>query len=88
VKIGTWAVLAIAGLLMCLSLPIFPNDLQAFGNNLAATAIIAGGLVWHMLHPPSDAKVGSLYPRAGELQPEMQNQPSSQEDRNVQRAAT
>ena len=30
--------LAVAGLLMCLSFPIFPNDLQAYGNNLAATA--------------------------------------------------
>ena len=24
------------------------------GNNLAATAVIAGELVWHILHPPSD----------------------------------
>ena len=38
VRTGTWIALAIAGLLMCLSLPIFPNDLQACGNNLAATA--------------------------------------------------
>ena len=42
VRTGTWAVLAVAGLLMCLSLPVFPNDLQAWGNNLAATAVIAG----------------------------------------------
>ena len=40
---------------MCLSFPVFPNDLQAWGNNLAAAAVIAGGLVWHILHPPSDA---------------------------------
>src|ERR1700734_2144715 len=45
VQAGTWALLGIAGLLMCLSFPVFPNDLQAFGNNLAATALLAGGLV-------------------------------------------
>src|SRR5436305_14203601 len=44
VRTGTWAALAIAGLLMCLSLPVFPNALQAYGNNLAATAVLAGGL--------------------------------------------
>ena len=56
VRAGTWAGLAIAGALMCLSFPVFPNDLQAFGNNLAATAVIAGGLVWHILHPPPDER--------------------------------
>jgi hypothetical protein len=79
VRLGTWAVLAIAGLLMCLSLPVFPNDLQAYGNNLAATALIAGGLVWHILHPPkdasSDAKSDALSPAAGELQPDPQSHP-------------
>jgi hypothetical protein len=69
-------VLAIAGLLLCLSLPIFPIDLQAFGNNLAATAMIAGGLVWHMLYPPSEGTVGVLSPAAGELQPDLQTNPS------------
>ena len=48
----TWASLAVAGVLMGLSLPVFPNDLQAYGNNLAATAIMAAALVWHILHPP------------------------------------
>jgi Glycosyltransferase family 87 len=67
VRIGTSAVLVIAGLLLCLSLPVFPHDLQAFGNNLAATAVLAGGLVWHILHPlPVDA-VGALSPVAEEL---------------------
>ena len=47
----TWIALAVAGLLMCLSLPIFPNDLQAYGNNLAATAMIAGGT--GLAHPAS-----------------------------------
>jgi glycosyl transferase family 87 len=60
VRKGTWVVLGIAGLLLCLSLPVFPNDLQAFGNNLAATAAIAGALVWHILHPPLDEAVSAL----------------------------
>ena len=38
---------------MLLSLPVFPNDLQAYGNNLAATVLLVAGLVWHILHPPS-----------------------------------
>jgi hypothetical protein len=70
VRIGTWAALAIAGLLMCLSFPVFPNDLQAYGNNLAATAMIAAGLVWHILHSPSDGKVNSFSPTASKLQPD------------------
>jgi hypothetical protein len=73
VRAGTWAALAIAGLLMCLSFPVFPNALQAWGNNLAATAIIAGGLVWHILHPPPEGAVSALSPAAKELQPDMQN---------------
>jgi hypothetical protein len=75
VRAGTWATLAIAGCLMCLSLPVFPNDLQAYGNNLAATAVIAGGLVWHILHPPLDATLASLSPTADELQPDMKSNP-------------
>jgi hypothetical protein len=75
VRLGTWAVLAIAGLLMCLSLPVFPNDLQAWGNNLAATVLIAGGLVWHLLHPPAESTAEALSPTAGELQPDLQKQP-------------
>jgi hypothetical protein len=71
-RIGSWAALAIAGLLMCLSLPVFPTDLQAYGNNLAATAMIAGGLVWHILHPPQEATASALSPAAGELQPEIE----------------
>jgi len=62
VQMGTWATLAIAGLLMCLSFPVFPKDLQAYGNNLAATAVIAGTLVWHMLHPPWESETKSLSP--------------------------
>jgi hypothetical protein len=67
VRMGTWAGLAVAGLLMCLSLPVFPKDLQAYGNNLAATAVIAAELVWHILHPPSDDKMAGSLPPA-ELQ--------------------
>ncbi|MES2197003.1 MAG: glycosyltransferase family 87 protein [Pseudomonadota bacterium] len=74
VRVGTWAALAAAGALMLLSFPVFPNDLQAWGNNLAAAAIIAGGLAWHILHPPSDAKAGVLFPAAGELKPVIQEQ--------------
>jgi hypothetical protein len=73
VQAGTWATLAIAGLLMCLSFPIFPNDLQAFGNNLAATAVISGGLAWHILHPPLAGQASSLSSKAGELKPGVQN---------------
>jgi glycosyl transferase family 87 len=65
VRLGTWALLALAGLLLLLALPLFPNDLQAWGNNLAATAVLAAGLVWHILHPPP-----ALSPSAGGLQPD------------------
>jgi hypothetical protein len=70
VQMGTWATLAIAGLLMCLSFPVFPKDLQAYGNNLAATAVIAGALVWHMLHPPweSEAKSSSAAQPKSDMQ--------------------
>jgi glycosyl transferase family 87 len=54
VRVWTWLTLASAGALMCLSFPIFPKDLQAWGNNLAATALIAAGLVWHILHPAAE----------------------------------
>jgi hypothetical protein len=55
VRAGTWAVLAAAVTLMGFSLPFYPHALQAWGNNLAATAVIAGGLAWHLLRPPSVA---------------------------------
>ena len=90
VRSGTWTVLAIAGLLMCLSLPVFPHDLQAYGNNLAATAVITGGLVWHILHPAADGTVNAssssigssgassssgLSSTTGKLQPDTQISP-------------
>jgi hypothetical protein len=75
VQLGTWITLAIAGLLMSLSFPVFPNDLQAYGNNLAASVVIAGGLVWHILHPPPEGSV--LSPAAGELQPDIKSNPAS-----------
>jgi hypothetical protein len=56
---GTWIVLAIAGALVCLSLPIFPHDVQAFGNNLLATAVLVAGLAWHLLYP-AENEAGSL----------------------------
>ena len=58
VRRGTGILLVIAGVLVCLSLPIFPHDLQAFGNNFLATAVIVAGLAWHLLHPAED-KAGS-----------------------------
>ena len=69
VRVGTWASLAAAGLLMCLSLPVFPKDLQAYGNNLAATCIMAGALAWHILHAPPDASASSW--STMKLEPEM-----------------
>ena len=50
---ATWGLLAAAGMLMLLSLPVFPHLLQAIGNNLAATVLIVAGLIWHMRHPPA-----------------------------------
>jgi Glycosyltransferase family 87 len=58
VRRGTGILLVIAGVLVCLSLPIFPHDLQAYGNNFLAAAVIAAGLAWHLLHPAED-KAGS-----------------------------
>jgi len=64
VRLWTWAALAFAGVLLCLALPIFPRDLQAWGNNLAATAVMAGALAWHILHPPV-REVASSPPATG-----------------------
>ncbi|MBC9878020.1 hypothetical protein G8O24_11770, partial [Bradyrhizobium sp. INPA01-394B] len=62
VRLGTWLALAATGILMLLSLPWFPNVIQAWGNNLVATAILAVTLGWHIRHPPdaasSDAAAG------------------------------
>jgi hypothetical protein len=58
VRLGTWLALAAAVLLILLSLPVFPLVLQAWGNNLAATAVIAGALAWHISHPPAAAGSG------------------------------
>lgn len=52
VRAGTWALLGVSGALMALSIPLFPSMLQAWGNNLLATALLAVGLIWHMHHPP------------------------------------
>jgi glycosyl transferase family 87 len=58
VRKGTWIVLAVAGLLVCLSLPIFPHALQAFGNNFLSTVVIAAGLAWLLTHPWEDKASG------------------------------
>jgi alpha-1,2-mannosyltransferase len=67
VQAGTWALLAVVGLLLLLSLPLFPVVLQAWGNNLAATAMLVAGLAWHMRHPPPAA----LSRPPGRLQPDV-----------------
>ena len=51
VRLGTRLALGAAGVLMLLALPWFPTVLQAWGNNLAATAVLAGALAWHIRHP-------------------------------------
>jgi hypothetical protein len=66
VRAATWLALAFSGLLMCLSFPVFPNDLQAYGNNLAATVVMAAALVWHILHPPAADSAGPA--RRAEIQ--------------------
>ncbi|WP_300256364.1 glycosyltransferase family 87 protein [Bradyrhizobium sp.] len=63
VRLGTWIALAFPGILMLLALPPFPLALQAWGNNLAATAVLAGALAWHIRHPPAGS------PDAAELKP-------------------
>ncbi len=59
VRLGTWLALGAAGILMLLSLPPFPNVIQAWGNNLGATAILAVALAWHIRHPPVAASSGA-----------------------------
>jgi hypothetical protein len=75
VRAGTWALLAIAGILLCLSLPVFPTDLQAYGNDLAAAVVLVAGLIWHMLHPP--AADAALPQATGELQLDANNKAHS-----------
>ena len=65
VRLGTWLALGVAGFLMLLALPWFPNALQAWGNNLVATAVLAASLAWHIRHPPVAAGSGA----AAELKP-------------------
>jgi hypothetical protein len=65
VRLGTWLALGAAGILMLLALPWFPNALQAWGNNLVATAVLAASLAWHIRHPPVVAGSGA----AAELKP-------------------
>ena len=47
---------------MTLSFPVFPRDLQAWGNNFAAAVIIAVTLAWHLLHPVKPDAAGSVPP--------------------------
>jgi hypothetical protein len=66
VRTGTWIALAISGFLVCLSLPPFPHDWQAYGNNFLATVVMAAGLAWHLLYPAEDKASSSTAP-AGSL---------------------
>jgi hypothetical protein len=62
-RTATRIILAISGALVCLSLPIFPRALQAFGNNFVATALMVGTLAWYLLHPAEEkdgSAVGAL----------------------------
>jgi hypothetical protein len=79
----TWIMLAISGVLVCLSLPPFPHELQAFGNNFLATAVIAGTLVWYLLHPLEGQKgseAGSLSASDGPSYNRAQKNPSIEQD--------
>jgi hypothetical protein len=64
VRLWTWLALGAAGLLMALSFPVFPRDLQAWGNNFVATVIIAVTLAWHLLHPVKPDDVAGSAPPA------------------------
>ena len=66
VRTGTWIALAISGFLVCLSLPPFPHDWQAYGNNFLATVVMAAGLAWHLLYPAENKASSSTAP-AGSL---------------------
>ncbi len=52
VRLVTWLALGASVLILLLALPWFPHVLQAWGNNLLATAVLAGTLAWHIRHPP------------------------------------
>ena len=67
VRLWTWLALGAAGALMLLSFPVFPRDLQAWGNNFIATVIISGTLAWHLIHPLKPDEAGRKPP--AELKP-------------------
>lgn len=72
VRLGTWLALAASGILLLLALPIFPHDVQAYGNNLAATVVMAIALGWHITHPQIG---GTSRPHSPELQTPVTNGP-------------
>lgn len=51
-RTANWLVLAGAGGLVALSIPVFPLYFQALGNYLAATFTLMAGLAWNIRHPP------------------------------------
>ncbi|WP_426434984.1 glycosyltransferase family 87 protein [Bradyrhizobium genosp. P] len=85
VRTGTWMALAFAFVLLGLALPFYPIELQAYGNNLAATFVLAAGLVWHILNPQLKESADALPRAPGELQPGVTS--NEQDSRDVQRQA-
>jgi hypothetical protein len=71
VRLWTWLALALSGILLALALPVFPKDLQAWGNNFAATVVMAAALAWHIRHPPLQEASSSA--PVTELQPQQQH---------------
>ncbi|MGF6309464.1 hypothetical protein ABIB82_003938 [Bradyrhizobium sp. i1.8.4] len=68
VRTGTWVVLAAACILLGFSLPLYPIELQAYGNNLAATFLLIAALTWHILRSPPKEGGATLPPAPGALQ--------------------
>lgn len=61
VRTTNWLVLAGAGCLVALSIPIFPLYFQAMGNYLAATFTLMAGLAWNLRNPPNAISVSPAY---------------------------
>ncbi|WP_375784038.1 glycosyltransferase family 87 protein [Bradyrhizobium sp. Pha-3] len=68
VRTGTWVALAAACVLLGFSLPLYPIELQAYGNNLAATFLLIAALVWHIVRSPPKEGGPTLPPAPGALQ--------------------
>jgi hypothetical protein len=67
IRTATWVAAGCAAALMVLSLPMFPKYFQAYGNNLAATAILIAALAWHIRHPPPSIASSGLTPATANI---------------------